>query len=375
MSSVLHLIDQSGPGGAQQIFIDLAAGFQERGWRTVAAVPRPGWVSEQLERRGLPVAYTPMSGQSFDLPYLRSIRRLIRASQADVVQAHLLGPAVYASLAGLTRRTPVVSTFHGQVDLAKNERFVSAKFGLINQAGRTVFVSERLRDSFLSRAPLDKARSRVIHNGVSFASDSAPSNVRAELGFKSTDIVVGAIGHLRPPKGYDVFLRAARALVSQSPHYRFLIAGQPEGDMLEQLVALRDELQLTDVVKFAGFRPDVDNVLAGTDIYLITSSSEGFSLSAVQAMSRGVPVVATRCGGPEEIVSHRRTGLLVDVGDVSGIATAVGELASDPALRDRLASAAASEVRERFGLDRMLNEYQKLYESLMARSGTKGSND
>jgi glycosyltransferase involved in cell wall biosynthesis len=255
------------------------------------------------------------------------------------------------------------------VDLADNERFVGAKFWLINRAGATVFVSDRLRESFRSRAPIDRTRSRVIHNGVAFGGATGRTRVvRDELGLDPSDIVVTAIGHLRPPKGYDVFLRAARELASMSPHYRFVIAGQPEGDLLEELVALRDQLGLADIVHFAGFRPDIDNVLDSTDVYLITSSSEGFSLSAVQAMSRGVPVVATRCGGPEEIITHRTTGLLVDVGDVGGIAKAVSELWNDRALRERLASAAAVEVRERFGLGKMLDEYQQVYTSVIARS-------
>ena len=366
MKTILHLIDQSGPGGAQQVCIDLADGFQQRGWRSVTAVPRQGWVSDQLEQRGLNVAYTPMTGKSFDLAYLRSIRRLIREWNADVVQAHLLGPAVYGSLAGLTSGTPVVSTFHGQVDVAEDERFVGLKFGFINRGGATVFVSRRLQDSVRSRAPIDSTRSRVIHNGVKFEPGGVSNRgFRGELGFRDSHIVVGGIGHLRPPKAYDVFLRVAHELVAQSPDYRFVIVGQPEGDLLDQLVALRDELGLREAVTFAGFRSDVANVLDGIDIYLITSSSEGFSLSAVQAMNHGVPVVATRCGGPEEIVSHRATGLLADVGDVRGIASAVAELWSDRALRDRLTTAAAKDVRERFAMGKMLDAYEELYMSLI----------
>ena len=370
MKSVLHLIDQAGPGGAQSVFADLATRLDAVRWRSVAAVPGEGWVADALRAGGVEPVFTPIKRGPFDLRYLRQVRGLLKTQRIDLVHAHLLGPGVYGSLASLGRGVPVVTTFHGHVDVAPDERFRRLKFGLINHAaGAVVFVSEHLRRFFLSVTRLEADRTAVIHNGVDFSrlAVDRERSFRAELGVGSGEILVGAVGHLRPPKAYDVFLRAAALLRRISPTFRFVIVGQPVGTLLEELTALRDQLGLADAVTFAGFRPDIARVISGLDVYVITSSSEGFSLSAVQAMACGVPVVATRCGGPEEIVSDGETGLLVEVGSAEAVANAVRTLAESPETRRRYVERALASARERFSLERMVGAYEELYARCLER--------
>ena len=147
------------------------------------------------------------------------------------------------------------------------------------------------------------------------------------------------------------------------PETRFAIVGEGSGDLQQRLLARRDHLGLADVVTFAGFRGDVDAVLGATDIYWITSSFEGFSLSTLEAVAAGVPVVATRSGGPEEIVEDGESGILVDP-------EAPGQLC-DAVLRliERGVPAEGARRRkgnvERFSTEAMIANYARLYEELL----------
>ncbi|MDB4915877.1 MAG: hypothetical protein JWM95_3521 [Gemmatimonadetes bacterium] len=379
MKTVLHVIDQGGPGGAQKVFVDLAAGLDRSDWHSIPVVPGPGWVADELRSRGLEPVFAPISGKGFDLRYLARLMSLTSGRRVDLVHTHLLGPAVYGSIAGLARSLPVVSTFHGQVDIAADERFSRAKFGILNRgACALVFVSDRLRQFYLSTTTLRADRAVVIHNGVNFRAPGATRVVnqplRAELGVGPDDVLVGAIGHLRPAKAYDVFLHAAAELRRRSSRFRFVIVGLPEGTVLEELTALREQLGLADAMTFSGFRPDIRPVLDALDVYVITSSTEGFSLSLVEAMGQGVPTVATRCGGPEEIVANDVTGLLVPVGDPEAISEAIAYLTSHPEVSSRIASSAEHSVRERFSMQQMLSSYSDLYAGcLNTRSGPWGN--
>jgi glycosyltransferase involved in cell wall biosynthesis len=369
VKSVLHLIDLYGPGGAETVFVDLAARVDRTRWRSIACVPGPGWAHDALAGAGVETEITPIKRGPLDWRYLAQVTRLVRRYDIRLIQTHLVGPAIYGALAGLICGVPVVSTFHGQVDVATAGRFQRAKFAILNRgACAVVFVSESLRRFFLRETNVDPKRASVIFNGIdaSRLGQGRDRSFRHELGIQNREFLVGAVGHLRPAKGYEVLLRAAALLRQESPDYRFVIAGRPEGRVLENLLALRAALGLDDVVTFAGYREDIGHVLGALDAYAITSHSEGFSLSTVQALAARVPVIATRCGGPEEILTHEETGLLVDVGSAEQVAGAISRLRHDDGLRGRLVSAGTTLTASRFSLSETVASYERLYERCAA---------
>lgn len=368
MTNVLHLISTTGPGGAETVFVDLATALNSRRWRSVAVIPGKGWVYDALVAKGLVPIVTPVRG-AFDLRYLIGLCRVIRQHRIELIQTHLLGAGLYGSLAGLLCGVPVVSTFHGQPDVMGTGRWRAVKFRIIGRgASRIVFVSNSLRRFFLSLSGLNDRNTAVIPNGIDdyvFA-PRRDTSLRAELGVTDQEFLVGAVGNVRPAKGYDVFLHAAAILQRQHAQaYRFVIVGEAHGALHESLLALRDRLGLRERVTFAGFRDAMHQVVNNLDVCVSTSHSEGFSLCLAEAMACGIPVVATKSGGPEEIIRDEHDGLLVDVGKPELIAAAIERLASEPALRQRLARNAGESVRARYTLRRMFAAYEGLYEACL----------
>ena len=365
MTNVLHVIETGGPGGAETIFLELATGLDQTRFATRCAVPYSGWLSAALESHGVePIVVRTRRGR-FDWPLFADLIRLIRVHRIGLVQSHLFGANLYSSLTGRLLGVPVVSTFHGLVDLGAHNRLTRLKWRLVSAGSHVVFVSNALRSAFAA-VGLAPAASTVIPNGVdtdAFAPDPNP-RLRAELRVGPDAVLIGAVGNIRPAKSYDVLLRVAAAC-RDDPRLVFIVAGEASPALSPGLDALARDLGVADRVRFLGLRSDVAQLLNACDVCLNTSSSEGFSLTCVQAMACGVPVVATRSGGPEEIVTDQRDGLLVPVGDVAGIAGAVRALAADPERRHALGAAGRQAAVERFGVRKMIEAYAEVYEMML----------
>jgi glycosyltransferase involved in cell wall biosynthesis len=190
--------------------------------------------------------------------------------------------------------------------------------------------------------------------------------LRQKFGWSGDELVIGSLGNIRPAKGYDILLQAAALLEQHHHKYRFVIAGQCNTSLYDEMLLLRRELGLENTVQFLGYIEDAANFLSNIDIFLSSSISEGLPLSAIQAMVAKLPVVATRCGGYEELVKHRENGWLVEISNPQAIAGALVMLADKSELRDTLAEKANKHAIETFDLEVMLAAYEETYDRLMA---------
>jgi glycosyltransferase involved in cell wall biosynthesis len=370
MRSVLHLIETGGPGGAESVFLELASRLRIDPLHPIPVVSRDGWLAGQLRRRGLePVI---LAGQgSLNIRYLRSLTRLIRDNGTELVIAHLFGAAIYASLAGLLTRTPVISVLHGQSDISAGERFAAAKRWLLARGtDKTVFVSAALQNDLHPLLKIPRQQCAVIENGIDMSryQGAAPAGLRGTLGLPAATVLIGAIGNLRRAKGYETLLRAAQPVCAARSDTHFVIAGDTDGGLFPELQRLQGQLGLTGRVHFLGLRSDVPAILADLDLFVLSSHTEGFSLALVEAMASGRPVIATRSGGPERIIATPQAGVLVPPRDPAALAAEISRLLENEVLRNELAAAARAAVIERFSSERMVSDYHQLSTSLLRRS-------
>ena len=365
MRSVLHLIDTGGPGGAETVFLQCATGLDPDHFACTAVIDNDDWLARQLRASGHEPRIESAQG-SFNLGYLRRLASIARRVKADVICAHLYGSAIYASALGMLTRIPVISVFHGGADIAAHDRFTALKTAIIRRGSRrVVFVSESLREQLRARLKIPDSRSTIIPNGIDTDAfrPERDDSIRSSLGLAADAILVGAIGNIRPAKSYDTFLQAARRLLDRSDRFRFVIAGQYGGTLADELLRLRAQLGLEERVFFLGLREDVATVLHNLDVFVLSSSSEGFSIACVEAMACGIPVVATRCGGPEAILDAR-SGILVAPRDPGALADAVERIVESPSLARELAQAARQRAREEYSLQTMLARYAALIETV-----------
>ncbi len=370
MKTILHIIDTTGPGGAETVFIDLATRLPKNKYRAVVVIRGKGWVYDELCRHGVVPILLDAKG-SFNFSYLAGLRKIIREESVDLIQSHLLGANVYCSLAGLLTSKPVVATFHGVVDIGEKERLKGLKFAAINVgASRIVAVTDSLLEDIVSRTSLQKNKATVIYNGIDIAAYIRPKSkaLRKKYGWADDDYIIGSLGNVRPAKGYDILLQAAALLRSRPRSYRFVIAGQGKGALYENLLVLREKLGLEDSVYFLGFIDDAADFLANVDMFLSSSISEGLPLSAIQAMVAALPMVATRCGGYVGLINDGENGVLVEVGAPSAIVEAIEKIVSDKALQNKLATNAKTYATATYDIQIMLAGYADVYDQLLEQT-------
>lgn len=210
---------------------------------------------------------------------------------------------------------------------------------------------------------------RVVHPGVDLGVPSLDrANARAVLGVDTSWPVVGLVGRIEPWKGQDVAIRAAAHLKARGLLVRLLLVGEavsPTWPAYHNVVqALINDLDAADVVTLVGHRTDVTMLLPAFDVLVCASREEGFGLAVVEAMAAGVPVVSARCGGPQDIVEHGRTGLLVELDDFIGLADAIEAVLNKPSLAVRLATQARATYTERFTAAQSARAFSRVIEEL-----------
>ena len=368
MKTILHLIDTTGPGGAETVFINLLKELQHTEFRNVVVLRGEGWVADQVRSIGITPCFIDSKG-SFNLGYIKALRQLVNHDDVDLIHAHLLGSNVYGALLALICRKPMIATFHGAVDVAAGERFLRAKFSIIGWgASAIVCVSKRLQEELAARSSLPARKINLIYNGVdpNLFCEAPASGLKEELGLPPAATVVVSIGNIRPAKGYEHLVNAAIKMAKQDPGVHFVVVGHQRASLFKQLETQIARAEEPPNIHWLGFRADVADILRQADIFLLPSVSEGFSISTVEAMMAGVPIIATRSGGPEEILSDGETGLLIPTKDPDAIVSAVERL-KDPALSNKVIEKARQNALERFSLGSMLQAYHGLYERFIRR--------
>ena len=288
---------------------------------------------------------------------------------------------MYALLYGwlaraLSRRGPqvrLVEVFHSTLPESRKEaRHMVLYRHLVRRADMLVFVCQAQADHWHVHG-LRARQDVVIHNGIDTArfSDSWSTEdkrrLRAEQGFAETDLVVGLCGVMRPEKAHGDFLRALAQVVQEPETARkgqrvcgWLIGDGPLRAALERDI---DALGLRERVRISGFVQDVRPLVAACDAMAITSTTETFSLAALEAMALGKPLLMTDVGGAREQVRHGHNGWLVPVGDVQAMAGALARWL-EPNARAAMGLRAAAEVRERFELAGMVQGFERQFSAL-----------
>jgi glycosyltransferase involved in cell wall biosynthesis len=215
-----------------------------------------------------------------------------------------------------------------------------------------------------SENPKGPRTATVVHDGFDFADLPAGEN------HSSAGLMVGLVGRISPWKGQDVFLRAIRVIHSEFPAARFQIIGSAlfgESTYEAQIKALCTELGLDGCVEFCGFVRDVQRHIAGLDVVVHASTiPEPFGQVIIEGMAAGKPVIASRGGGPTEIVVDGSSGLLVTMNDVAALADAMRKLLRDSELREHLGAGGRLRVQEAFRIETTANKVSQVYSELCA---------
>jgi glycosyltransferase involved in cell wall biosynthesis len=355
------------------------------GYRVIGA-SAPGPHVAALARRGIehaPLAHaTRAMAPVEDGRALTELVALFRRLRPSIVHTHNPKPGVYGRLAARLARVPVVvNTVHGLYALPEDPWPKRAVVYGLERLAASCSHAELLQNPedlpTLRRLRVPAYRLAVLGNGIDLERfDPATVSVddraaaRREMGATADDdVVVGLVGRLVREKGYPEVFEAAARLRPRLPHVRVALVGPDEPDKADALTPADRDAAERAGVRFLGARNDVVRLYAGMDIHLLASHREGFPRSPMEASAMGVPVVATNVRGCRQAVDHAITGLLVPARDPDALAGAIARLASDPAERRRLGSAARRKALDCFDQRRCVDLTLATYARLLARAG------
>jgi L-malate glycosyltransferase len=362
MPRVLQVILSFNPGGTERLVLELAARLHADMPMKVVCLDEVGPWAHEIQSLGIEVEALQRSG-GFRPELGRAIARAATRHGATVIHAHQYSPFVYSALARLWRPgLQVVFTEHGRLsDAPPSAKRRSANLVLRNFPRRVFSVSEDLKRHLVAEGFKGESVD-VIYNGIDVGPPPDPgarAQARTLLGISDDDLVIGTIGRLDPVKDFETLIRAVGGLSGSLRAQLVIVGDGPERSRLERLAG---EQPAGSRVRLLGHRDNARQSLPALDIFVNSSISEGISLTILEAMAAGLPVIATGVGGTPEVVDES-CGRLVPARDTAAIAAMLASLAAEPALRRQLGRRARQRVETRFTLDRMIGEYRAAYES------------
>lgn len=371
---VLLMIKCLDYGGAERLLIEMAARGDRESFEYEAAyvLKEADGLTSAMRSTGTPVHSLGASG-NWDLSWMVAFRRLLVNHHYDVVHFHLpyaasVGRLVVRSLPHRSR-PKVVYTEHGTWG------FTNAPVRILNRA--TIRLDDALVTvSESARQALPKAlrpRAEVVIHGMDMSrsqvalvtKEKTRQEVRDEFGIPSDHMLILKVGNLRPSKGYEVLLEAARILVARGVPVSFITVGY--GPLADEMKRLHGELQLGDRFRFLGPRDDVIRLMAGSDIFTLSSHLESLPVVVMEAASLGLPMVLTAAGEIPRILTDSVDALIVPPGRPDMLADSLERVARDSGLRERLGKAAL-ELSEMFDATSAARQVEDLYRRILAEA-------
>ncbi len=354
---ILYILSTLNRGGAEQQLYYLLKYAQPRPEATVVSLGGSGYWEQPMTELGVRVIPLKRRSKS-DFSRLFELTRIIRAGSYDIVHLFIDNVSgIYAHLAAFASGHPRFITGE-RADIYSQPYWYRAFKRIANRRVRRVLCNSNLAAQNLLKEGLVK-RDQVdtIPNGIELERFALPA------ARDSADrITVSMIGSLSPVKNPELFVRAAAKVIETQPAVRFIHAGG--GALLNDMRQLAHELEIADSLTFFGLREDVTPILAQTDVFVLSSHSEGMPNAVMEAMAAGLPCVTTDVGDCRELIADGDNGFIVPIGDVDQMAAAILKLTGDAALRQRMGQNGCQRIQA-YAVSRMAQRYQAIYAEVL----------
>ena len=364
--NLLHLIQGLEIGGLEIMVVNLLEGIDRSRYRpSICCYDSLGSLSQGLPERGIGV-HLLKRRPGIDYLYPFKLARHLKKSKIKILHLHNPTALFYGTLAGKIARTPcIIYTEHGR-DFSSSFKVRIANSLLSRMVNKIVVVAEHGKRYLVEHEGVDERRIFKIYNGIDsqkFGRTHSGKPIRSGLGLHDNQSIIGIVARLDPIKNHTCLIRAMKIIATSLPRTVLLIIG--DGPLRSQLEGLTAELGLQNHVKFLGARSDIPELLSVLDVFVLSSFSEGLSLTLIEACAAARPIVATDVGGNAEIVKHECNGLLVPSDQPEVMARAILEILTHDAKAKLMGKKGRKKFEEEFMLNAMVKKYEALYESCL----------
>lgn len=370
--NVVHLLNDFGDSSISRIVAALVRHLGQREYRFhIGVLNDVGDMRREFSRLGAETVDFS-DGKRGMLAASKRIRRYVSEHRINIIHTHTPRTILVAAMALGTAHKPAHLATKHILNIPGDRRwgllYSLADRILLYAPTHLVAVSGKVHDQITACPWLGGGRVSMIRNAIDSEACHAPGQrdlSRSEFGFAPDLVVIGSSGRLEKVKRYDLLLQAFATVFERFPKVRLMIAG--DGSLRAGLATLAGQLGIADAVIWTGFRTDIPRLLAAMDIYVQSSVNEGLSLSILEAMAAGKPVIITDVGGARELVEDGKTGVLIPPGSSGAIAASLLELIENPAKMSKIAQNGRDYVVHEFGLERMMESYGRRYATIASR--------
>lgn len=359
---ILYVITGLGLGGAEKVMIQLAEKIKSLN-HSIKIIYLTGNVQVQPNDKTIEIIGLNLNSAIDFVEASRKYRQVIYDFHPDVIHAHMIHANIFTRLNSifLPRDIKLICSAH-----SSNEGGIlrMLAYRLTNGLSDVLTnVSQEATQSFIKKKAVNASDIVTIYNGIDltkFRSIGKVNNIsKCKLKIDSNDKIILAVGRIEDPKDYPTLIKAVSLLSETTNNFKLLIAG--EGTLRKDLEILINKLKVSDRVYLLGNRDDIPELMALSDLYVLSSKFEGLPTVLIEAMACGKFVVSTDCGGAREVIGD--TGILVPIKDSKKLAAALDKALNLPSEDIELNSIKAMARAEKlFSIDKVINEWLKIYE-------------
>jgi glycosyltransferase involved in cell wall biosynthesis len=367
------------PNSKWQRFLAIVRKCAEQGWRNYlvwTALPENLALVEPFSDAGCEIVLQPRSQRSFDLACVWRTRRLLRDLHCDVFHCHndhtspLIGAAIAKVPVRIWSKLAMSPYYEQNIQPRGLRRLALSTRVSCALSTRVLARSQAVRQELIrDGAAPDRISVASVDVDLSLYGRPLDSDMRRELGYSPSDLIITSVGHAVPVKGWDILLSSFEEIARKEPHARLLFVGSiHSGQERAYAQSLQDRVRrggLDDRVRFLGQRDDIPHILGISDVFVLPSRSEGQPGALVEAMASGLPCVGTQVGGVPEVIRDGHDGLLVGREDVGSLTLTIKTLLENKDLRETLGQN-ARETAKRFDISASTERLLTLYLDLLS---------
>ena len=379
--TVAHVLHTLTRAGAELLSAELARKLSDRYRFIFICLDETGPLGGALSAEGFEVVELRRR-PGVDLSVARRLRHVVRDQKVSLIHAHQYSPFFYAATSRslfetILGKPPILFTEHGRhfPDHRSVKRVLANKI-LLTRHDRVTAVGQFVKQALIDNEGIPARRIEVIYNGIdpsifgSAVHNGDPSTaanirqeVRAELDLAPDTPMVLQVARMHPVKDHVTAVAAMAYVVQAVPNAVLVMVG--DGVERRRVSAKATEFGLKNNIRMLGMREDVPRFMIAADVFLLSSLSEGVSVTLLEAMASGKPVVATDVGGNAEVVSHDKTGLLCKSGDSKDIGNGIITLLRNPQLQSQMGRAGREVLHQTFTQQQMHAGYTSTYDSML----------
>jgi sugar transferase (PEP-CTERM/EpsH1 system associated) len=356
MIKVLHVVLSLQVGGLEKFVLDLVDKYKTNINSVIVCLEGKGELAQLLDNIKI-IELEKASGLS--LKIVMQLVALVKKLDIDIIHTHNPGPHYYGAITGFLTGCPVIHTKHGRNrPTVKKKVWLNRIFSFFTE--KIVAVSQNAADVCLDVEKIPLSKLVVILNGIDTSTFRPVQNDNVN---ELLPVRIGIVARLSWEKDHSTLLNACKLLADKNSFFHLEIIG--DGPLRDTLEGTAGTLGLDKFVSFSGMRHDVPELLRQLDIFVLSSTTEGISLTLLEAMATELPVVATNVGGNPEVVLDGETGYIVPSQNPEEMANKLLLLINDKKLRQQMGFKGRERVIENFSIIETARKYEALYREVL----------